>query len=179
MKKAILVALAFAAAAGCSSYTWRSQVPEDMRTVYVPTFRNETEVVELGALATGQTLREFQREGTIRIASSDDAALEVQVVLKSAPVGMLNFKRSQSMRAYEHRMTLHAEMSLVDRRNGRVLVDNKSYHAETTFFSDTDIVTSRRDASGRLAEDLARQIVDDVVGYRWKKPGEGAGNDKE
>ena len=34
--------------------------------------------------------------------------------------------------------------------------------------SDTDIVTTRRDAAGRLAEDLARQIVDDVVGYKWK-----------
>ena len=41
--------------------------------------------------------------------------------------------------------------------------------AETTFFSDTDIVTARRDASGRLAEDLARQIVDDVAGYKWNK----------
>ena len=100
MKRFILIALSLAAVAGCSSYTWRSSVPEEMRTVYVPTFRNETEVVELGALATRQTLREFQREGTFKIASADDAALEVQVVLKSAPVGMLNFKRSQSMRAF-------------------------------------------------------------------------------
>jgi hypothetical protein len=61
-----------------------------------------------------------------------------------------------------------ADVSLVDRRNGKVLVDNRQYHAETTFFSDTDIVTTRRDAAGRLAEDLARQIVDDVVGYKWK-----------
>ena len=175
MKRCFLIALSLAAAAGCGSYTWRSPVPEDMRTVHVPTFRNETDIVELGALATGQTLREFQREGTFRIASADDAALEVQVVLKAASAGMLNFKRSQSMRAYEHRLTLHAEVSLVDRRNGRVLVDNRPCQAETTFFSDTDIVTSRRDASGRLAEDLARQIVDDVVGYGWKKHG----NNKE
>ena len=52
-----------------------------MRTVSVPTFRNETDVLELGAVATRQTLREFQREGTFRIASQDDAALEVQAVL--------------------------------------------------------------------------------------------------
>lgn len=175
MKRLFLIALSLAALSGCSSYTWRSSVPEDMRTVYVPTFRNETEVVELGALATRQTLREFQREGTFKLASQDDAALEVQVVLKAAPVGMLNFKRSQSMRAYEHRMTLNAELSLVDRKNGRVLINNRPCQAEATFFSDTDIVTSRRDASGRLAEDLARQIVDDVAGYGWKK----SGKDKE
>jgi hypothetical protein len=81
---------------------------------------------------------------------------------------MLNYKRGQSMRAYEFRYSLVADVSLVDRRNGKVLVDNRQYRAETTFFSDTDIVTTRRDAAGRLAEDLARQIVDDVVGYKWK-----------
>ncbi len=140
----------------------------DMRTVSVPTFRNETDVVELGAIAARQTLREFQREGTFRIASADDAAIEVQAVLKTANAGMLNYKRGQSMRAYEFRYSLVADVSLVDRRNGKVLVDNRQYRAETTFFSDTDIVTTRRDAAGRLAEDLARQIVDDVVGYKWK-----------
>jgi hypothetical protein len=28
-------------------------------------------------------------------------------------------------------------------------------------------MTSRRDASGRLAEELARQIVDDVLDMKW------------
>ena len=169
MKRFFPIAAALAVLAGCRAYTWTSSVPEDMRTVSVPTFRNETDVVELGAVATRQTLREFQREGTFRIASADDAAIEVQAVLKTANAGMLNYKRGQSMRAFEQRLTLKADVSLVDRRNGKVLFDNRPYVAETTFFSDTDIVTARRDASGRLAEDLARQIVDDVAGYKWNK----------
>lgn len=168
MRRFFPIAAALALFAGCSSYTWTSPVPKDMRTVSVPTFRNETDVVELGAIAARQTLREFQREGTFRIASADDAAIEVQAVLKTANARMLNYKRGQSMRAYEFRYSLVADVSLVDRRNGKVLVDNRQYRAETTFFSDTDIVTTRRDAAGRLAEDLARQIVDDVVGYKWK-----------
>lgn len=168
MRRFFPIAAALALFAGCSSYTWTSPVPRDMRTVSVPTFRNETDVVELGAIAARQTLREFQREGTFRIASADDAAIEVQAVLKTAIARMLNYKRGQSMRAYEFRYSLVADVSLVDRRNGKVLVDNRQYRAETTFFSDTDIVTTRRDAAGRLAEDLARQIVDDVVGYKWK-----------
>ena len=168
MRRFFPIAAALALFAGCSSYTWTSPVPKDMRTVSVPTFRNETDVVELGAIAARQTLREFQREGTFRIASADDAAIEVQAVLKTANARMLNYKRGQSMRAYEFRYSLVADVSLVDRRNGKVLVDNRQYRAETTFFSDTDIVTTRRDAAGRLAEDLARQIVADVVGYKWE-----------
>ena len=70
-------------------------------------------------------------------------------MLKSTPTHLLTYKR-------------------VDKRSGKVLIDNRHYQAETTFMSVDDSVTARRDASGRLAEDIARQIVDDVVGSKWE-----------
>ena len=167
MSKILPAVLAAFALAGCASYRWTSSVPADMRTVSVPTFRNESDLVEFGAVTTRQVLREFQREGTFKIASSDDAAVEVQGVIKSASVGRIYFKREMAMRAYEQRLMLFAEVSFVDRRNGKVIVNNRKYVAETTYFSDADMATARRDASGRAAEDLARQIVDDVTSCRW------------
>ena len=171
--KGVLLAM-LALCAGCASYTWRSSVPSGMRTVSVPTFRNETDVTELGAVTTRQVLREFQREGTFRIASADDAALEIQGVLKTLETSTPDFRRETSTRAYEHLLSVKAEVALVDRRNGKVLFDNRVYKAETTFFSDSDVVTGRRGASGRLAEDLARQIVDDVVASGWNRKSEAA-----
>ena len=167
MKKILPTVIAALALAGCANYRWTSPVPADMRTVNVPTFRNETDLLELGAVATRQVLREFQREGTFKIASADDAAIEVQGVIKSASIGRIYFKREMSMRAYEQRLVVSADVSFVDRRNGKVMVNNRKYTAETTYFSDTDMATARRDASGRAAEDLARQIVDDVTSCRW------------
>ena len=167
MKKILPTLLAALALAGCANYRWTSPVPADMRTVNVPTFRNESDLVEFGAVATRQVLREFQREGTFKIASADDAAVEVQGVIKSASVGRIYFKREMAMRAYEQRLTVSAEVSFIDRRNGKVMVNNRKYMAETTYFSDSDMATARRDASGRAAEDLARQIVDDVTSCRW------------
>ena len=167
MKKIVPAVLTALALAGCANYRWTSPVPADMRTVNVPTFRNESDVVEIGAIATRQVLREFQREGTFKIASADDAAVEVQGVIKAASASLIHFKRTASMRAYEQRLVVSAEVSVVDRRSGKVVVNNRPYIAETTYLSDTDIATSRRDASGRAAEDLARQIVDDVTSCRW------------
>jgi len=169
MNKILPLALAVFALAGCAAYRWTSPVPSDMRTVSVPTFRNESDVVEIGAVTTRQVLREFQREGTFKIASADDAAIEVQGVIKSASSARVHFKRTTSMRAYEQRFVVSAEVSVVDRRSGKVIVDNRPYVAETTFFSDADTVTARRDASGRAAEDIARQIVDDVTSCSWDK----------
>ena len=72
-------------AAGCASeYSWTSKVPPDMRSVSVPVFRNESEVTELGAVVSRQLLREFQREGTFRIAAAGDGAVEIQGVIKQA-----------------------------------------------------------------------------------------------
>ncbi|MBR5549714.1 MAG: hypothetical protein IKU71_08280 [Kiritimatiellae bacterium] len=167
MKKILPTIIAALALAGCASYRWTSPVPADMRTVNVPTFRNESDLLEFGAVATRQVLREFQREGTFKIASADDAAIEVQGVIKSVSTGRIYFKREMSMRAYEQRLIVSADVSFVDRRNGKVIVNNRRYTAETTYFSDTDMATARRDASGRAAEDLARQIVDDVTSCRW------------
>ena len=167
MKKILPIVIAALALAGCANHRWTSPVPSDMQTVTVPTFRNESNVLELGAVATRQVLREFQREGTFKIASADDAAIEVQGVIKAATVGRIYFKREMAMRAYEQRLTVSAEVSFIDRRNGKVMVNNRKYMAETTYFSDSDMATARRDASGRAAEDLARQIVDDVTSCRW------------
>jgi hypothetical protein len=169
MKKLAFAAVVSALAlAGCrTSYTWTSSVPADMRTVAVPTFRNESDVTELGAVATQQVLREFQREGTFRIARPDDAAVEVQGLVKMASASMSGGNLKTGMRIRDYRLVVEAEVSVVDHRNGRILVNNRKYKAEAVFASGVDYPTALRNASGRVSEDLARQIVDDVLALQW------------
>ena len=153
---------------GCATdYSWRSGVPEEMRTVSVPTFRNESTVNEFGAVATRQILREFQREGTFRIRRAGDAALEVQGVVKSASFSTLAYDRKIYGRLAASEFRAEAEVSVIDKRNRKVLVDNRKYVATTTFTSRGDRTTAMRDASGRLADDLARQVVNDLLSLKW------------
>ncbi len=154
--------------AACRSYTWTSRVPSEMRTVAVPTFRNESDVTELGSLVTRQVLREFQREGTFRQVPSDRAAIEIQGVIKSKSRRVAAVEL-RSDRYREHAFSVRALVSFIDKRNGRVLVDNRPYTARTTFLVSHDALTGERDASGRLAEDLARQIVDDALSFNWQR----------
>ena len=46
------MAPALALVAGCTAYTWTSPIPAEMRTVAVPTFRNESNVTEMGNVVT-------------------------------------------------------------------------------------------------------------------------------
>ena len=153
---------------GCgTSYSWRSGVPENRRTVTVPTFANETDILELGAVAARQLLREIQREGTFRIASDGDAALEVQGVVKKVSMGGASYDRRMGMRYVGFTMRAEAEVSVVDKARRAVIVDAKRYLASTTVTSSQDLMTARRDASGRLMDDLARQVVDDLLALKF------------
>ena len=157
-----------AAVCGCSSsYSWRSSVPADARTVTVPTFRNESNVSEVGALASRQILREFQREGTFKVRTSGEAAIEVQGVIKSVSPAMAAYNRRAGGRVAAYDLNATAEISVIDKRTRKVLVDNRKYVANAAFTAGQDRTTAVRDASGRLMDDLARQVVDDILNLKW------------
>lgn len=163
---AALVALC--AICGCGTdYCWRSSVPKKMRTVAVPTFRNESDVSELGAVATRQLLREFQREGTFGIRSVGNAALEVQGVVKKTSGDITGYDRTTGMRVGAYRLSAEVEVSVIDKRLRKVLVNNKVYRPVTDVTIVQDATTAWRDASGRLMEELARQVVDDLLNMKW------------
>ena len=167
MKRILLTAFLAAAAAGCSSYRWTSGVPGTMRTVGVPTFRNRTDLAEIGAVSTRQLLREFQREGTFK-PTADGAAVEIQgeIVSVGTRGDATNYKTGS--RLHGGLMTVTAKVSVIDKVNGRVLIDNRKYTGEAPYSAGQDNTTAYRDASGRVADDLARRIVDDVVSLDFK-----------
>ena len=156
--------LACLALCGCGTgYRWRSGVPQEMRTVAVPTFRNESDLQEAGAVASRQLLREFQREGTFSIRPTGDAALEVQGTVLSVGGGSSAFDRRSGLRLSASEVVANATVTVVDKRRGKVLVNSRPYVARTTYAGGQDATTARRDAAGRLMDDLARQVVDDVL----------------
>ena len=162
-----LCALAFVS--GCTGYSWGTNVPEEYRTVAVPVFENLTQISELGQITTQYTLREFQREGTFKLARSpSDAAIEVQGVLKRAMRGGIAYDRGSGMRATEYRYVVSADVSFVDKRNGKVLKESRGIKAETTFLTQNDLLTGQKNAAARIANDLARQIVNEALALKFR-----------
>lgn len=155
--------------AGCSAYRWTSGVSEDRRSVFVATFRNDSEVTELGGVVTRQILREFQKEGTFKVSTPDDCALEIQGIISNNGLSrVVSSVRDYSNRRKERRFTAVALVSFIDKKSGKVLVNDRKYVGRTTFYGDRDVLTLQRDASGRLAEDIARQVVDDALSLKWE-----------
>ena len=175
MKKSVVCRLSsivfLFALAGCASYRWTSSVPEELRTVAVPVFENRTSSAELGPIITQYVLREFQREGTFSIRRSGDSALEVQGSIVKTSREAAAFDRGYGSRASEYRYIVTAEVSLINKDTGKVLLNNRRYVAETTFLTRGDLLTTQRDAAARIAQEFARQIVDDVTAFDYNRQG--------
>ncbi len=166
---AFLTALVVLLSSGCASYTWKSNVPNDKRTVFVSAVRNESEVLEMGNVLSRQLAREFQREGTYKLSDAENCALEVQCTIKVLPLNLLlNTDRESNSRRRSWRYKAEAIVSFIDKKAGKVLVDNRKYEGYTSFYSDNDLLSAKRGASGRIAEDIARQIVDDALDLKWE-----------
>ena len=149
--------------AGCASYRITPDVPEELRTIAVPVFENEAGYPEIGAMVAQQTLREFQREGTMKIKPLNGASLKLLGTVKPGEIIPVRFDRSYGSRAAEYRYTLTAEITLIERGTGRFLLDAVQVHGSTTFLTYDDMLTGMQNASPRIAKELSRAIVDTVL----------------
>jgi hypothetical protein len=162
----LALATAFLAAAGCATYRFTSPVPEELRTISVPVFENASGYPELDAIVTQYVLREFQREGTFKISRIDTSSLKLLGRLTKSELQPITYDRNYSSRASEYRYTLVAEITLVERGTGKLLMSAVPIKSSTTFITHGDMLTGMQDAYPRLAKDLSRGIVDAVLA-RW------------
>ena len=162
-RRLTLAAASLLLLAGCASYRFTSKVPAELRTLAVPVFENASGFPELEAVATQHVLREFQREGTLRIAPLDSASLKLLGKIVRSELTPLNYDRNYDARASEYRHTLVAEITLVERGTGRLLLSDTRVKATTTFLTQGDMLTGMQDAYPRISRELARAIVDAVL----------------
>ncbi len=161
-----LCSLVLLLSAGCASYRFGSAVPEELRTIAVPVFENASGFPKIDATVTQYVLREFQREGTFKIASLDDASVKLLGKLVRSDQQPLNYDRNFGSRTSEYRYTLVAEITLVERGTGKLLIDGQQIRANTTFLTHGDMLTGMQDAGPRIAKELSRAIVDAVLAHR-------------
>ena len=152
-------------AAGCAQYRFGSDVPEELRTIAVPVFENASGFPEIDAVTTQCVLREFQREGTFQIKSLENASLKLLGKLVRSDTQSINYDRNFGSRTSEYRYMLVAEITLVERDTGKLLIDRALVKANTTFLTQGDMLTGLQDAAPRIAKELSRGIVNIVLAH--------------
>lgn len=156
----VVVAVVLGAFAGCGYRLGYVKPVKYARihTLYIPTFKNETQEPRSAVLVTNAVIQQFQRDGTYRVGSADgaDAVLEASIV-------RLNRRQARStrfdtLRTSELEYTLVLDYRFRDLRTNEIL-DQGLIDGETSRFLDPNFQLSERQALPLAAERLAENLV--------------------
>ena len=161
MKKALFTFLLASLLSGCAGYRLGPATPAGLRQIHsiaVPTFRNVTLVPRLEVLVSGTVIKQFQQDGTFRIANEGNA----DAILKGDIIGVGRYParsvRGNVLATTEFNLVLRVRYSLIG-RDGKPLAGPSEVGGTTSFFVGADVNTDERQALPLAAEELAKSLV--------------------
>lgn len=161
----LAAAAVLASSASCVHYRLGSMLPSDIKTVAVPTAKNNTDEPFLEQDATSAIIGQIQMDGSLKVVSEDQADAVLSVVLTRFWLDPVSYVSGSASTANEYRMNLSASIVLRRRSDNAVVVESPSVVGWTDFDFTGDLTSSKSIALRPTADDLGRRIVDTLVQY--------------
>jgi len=151
-------------AGGCTTYELGSALPPDIESVYIPSVVNATEEPLLESAVTREVLREFQRDGTLRLADEASADARLDIRLVGFELEAIKFERDDTRATQVYQMRIDAEVKLTRAGETAPMMERKML-GDTFFDFFGDLASSKTTATPLAARDLAHDIVESLVEY--------------
>ncbi len=167
MRRALALSL-FLSLSGCGYHTagHAVQLPQDVKTIAVPAFKNETTTYRIEQMLTASVVREFTTRTRYHIlndAGGDaDATLRGTVLSTSATPLAYD---TNTGRAASVLVVVSIKVSLSD-RHGKVLYQNPAYLFREQYEVSQDLQSFFEEDSPafrRLSNDFARTLVSNIL----------------
>lgn len=162
-RRRLLAGLALAAAAVAAlpacGYRMGALVPEGYRTIAVPIFANETRRHDLEWEVTRAVVEEIQARTPLRVVDRDQSPdLTLTGILRDVDENVSS--RLSRQRIRESDVFVNAEVTITDRKTGKVLVEKQRVTEREAFVPEIgeDVRTARQEAIRALAERIARTL---------------------
>src|SRR5271157_4533513 len=168
MKRACALIMALLLFTGCGYHTagHAVQLPENVKTIAVPAFKNETSTYRIEQMLTASVVREFTTRTHYRILNTpgDEADATLTGTVLSTTASPLAYDTS-SGRAASVLVVVSMRISLAD-RNGKVLYQNPAYLFREQYEVSQDLQSFFEEDSPafrRLSQDFARTLVSNIL----------------
>ena len=168
MNRTLAAALLLLLTAGCANYRLGSMLPDDLKTVYVPTCKNETAEPLIEQDVTRAILAQIQMDGSLRVASEDDADTILEITLIRFWLDPVAYVAGESSTANQYRMSIRASFVLYRRGDQSVVVESPGVTGWYDLDVAGDMTSSKAVALRPASEDLGRRIVIAMVQY-WPR----------
>ncbi|PTX93523.1 hypothetical protein DB345_18135 [Spartobacteria bacterium LR76] len=132
-----------------------------VRTLAIPTFKNNTYEPRIEVLMADTVIKQFQQDGTYTIVSDDTADAILYGTVTKIERRSLRSVQNNVLATSEFGLTVTVSYQVVDRVTGAILMKSV-VQGETSFFSSNDLQTTERQAiplaAQRLAVDLSAAL---------------------
>lgn len=150
---------------GCVGYQLGGTLPPGITSIYVSAFVNESREPQIETQTTRATIQEFQRDGSLKVTSREQADAILEVTLTGFRLDPLRYRQDQALTAQEYRQKITARIVLKRRGlNGEIVLD-RTVQGEATFDLVGDLSSSKDRALPEASRDLAHDIVECIVEY--------------
>ncbi len=155
---ALAAAVVVAATLGCGNYTFNPNVPGYIKSVAIPLFKNPR-TFKYGAerVLTDAVINEFVADGTLDVADESVADSKLQVEIVNYKKEALSYDVQEVVREYN--LAIVVSVTFTDLINNQVLWQEPSMYDSVTYYAIGPQAETEDDALSRLADDLARKIV--------------------
>jgi outer membrane lipopolysaccharide assembly protein LptE/RlpB len=162
----LLLFLLLSPACGYHTAGHGGQLPESVKTIAIPAFKNETPTYRIEQLLTAAVFREFTTRTHYRILNNagEDADATLTGTVLSIAFSPLAYDTATG-RAASVLVVVSMKVSLAD-RSGKVLYQNPSYVFREQYEVSQDLNTFFQEdspASRRLSQDFARTLVSNIL----------------
>ena len=164
MIRLIAAVIACALLGGCG-YKLGEIRPTPMRSVRnlaVPTFKNKTYEPRVEVLLADTLIKTLQEDGTYTIVSEDNAEAILNCTLTKIERSSLRSVQNNVLATAEFGLRLDIAYQVSDRVTGSILKKGR-VSGDTSFFSNTDLQTTERQAIPVAARDAAIKLTTEVA----------------
>ncbi|MFY8269424.1 MAG: LPS assembly lipoprotein LptE [Terrimicrobiaceae bacterium] len=133
-----------------------------VRTLAVPTFKNDTFEPRLEVLFADTLVKRLQQDGTYEITNVAQSDAILNCTITRINRNSLRAVQNNVLATSEYGLTVYVRYELVDQTTGRILMSGTSL-GRASFFSGNDLTTVERQAMSNAAADLAINLTTQVA----------------
>lgn len=149
--------------AGCAGYRLGSMLPPDIKSVYVPSFINETGEPLIEIECQRAVIEELQRDGSLAIANEENADAIVRVRLREYRIEPVVYDTVSRSNVRQYRIKIAAALVMTRRVDDSVIVERPAVRGEGVFNVAGDLSSSKLVGLPVAAADLAKSLVQQMV----------------
>ncbi len=156
------------ALAGCAGYRVgpTNGLDADEKTIQIIPFTNQTMEPRLSDAVTAALRKEFQRDSTYRLATSEAGDFVVTGVITQYHRREVSLQPNDVLTGRDYQVSMTAHVTARERGTGKVLLD-RPVTGYTLIRVGSDLTSAERQALPLLADDLAKQVTALVADGSW------------